>query len=228
MGFSGGQSSGASSGSSYGYNQSLAQSMQGVWGPQVGQLVSMYGQAGALANQQQQTVPVAAKALSSQVQPAAQFGLNQMQQFANPNSALAQRQTADLADTVGTQFNRTIMPGITSAAGLGGNIGGSRQALAQGVAAGDAARAISSGATDFFTNVYNQAGQAAQALPGMAAGVYNLGMQPFQSAWAPLSSMAGILGGPTVLSQSQARSQAENASWQKSQNEGWQGGFNLW
>jgi hypothetical protein len=45
-------------------------------------------------------VPGAAQQLSGQVQPAAQFGLNQMTQFANPNSALAKRQTADPADTV--------------------------------------------------------------------------------------------------------------------------------
>jgi hypothetical protein len=228
MGMSGGTSSGSSSGASYGYNTSLAQSMQNIWGPQAGALAGMFGQATNLANQQQGQVPAAAFGLNGKVQPAAQYGLNQMRQFANPNSALARRQTADLADTVGTEFNRTIMPGINSAAGLGGNIGGSRQALAQGVAAGDAARAISSGATDFFTNAYNQAGNAAAQLPGMAAGVYNLGMQPFQSAWAPLSSLAGILGGPTVLNRSQAMSQQQNWANQQSTNKSSQFGFNLW
>lgn len=228
MGLSGSQQSSSSTGSSYGYNQSLAQSAQGVWGPQAGALADMYGKASGLANSQASQVPAAATRLAGKVTPQAQYGLNQMQQFANPNSALAQRQTADLASTVGDQFKRQIMPGIQSAAGLGGNIGGSRQALAQGVAAGDAAKAISSGATDFFSNAYNQAASAAQALPGMAQSVYNLGMQPFQAAWAPLSSMAGILGGPTVLNKSLAQSVGQNMSSQASQGSGWQGGFNLW
>jgi hypothetical protein len=228
MGLSGGTSSGSSSGASYGYNTSLAQSMQNIWGPQAGALAGMFGQATNLANQQQGQVPAAARTQGARVQPAAQSGLDQMRQFANPNSALVQRQTADLADTVGTEFNRTIMPGLNSAAGLGGNIGGSRDALARGVAAGDAARAISTGATDFFSHAFDMAGNAAAQLPGMAAGVYNLGMQPFQSAWAPLSSLAGILGGPTVLNRSQAMSGAENWANQQSTNKSSQFGFNLW
>jgi hypothetical protein len=232
MGISGGSNQSSSSGSAYGYNQSLAQSLsqQGVWAPQAQQLAGMYGQAGQLASAQQATVPGAAAAQSGQVMPAARFGLTQMQQFANPNSDLAQRQTAALADTVGQQFGRTILPQITSSAGLGGNIGGSREALAKGVAAGDAAQAISSGATDFFSNAYNQAATAAGALPGMASQVFNLGMAPFQAAWAPLTSLAGVLGGPTVLGQSLSRAQSAAENWQQQQASasGRQFGFNLW
>jgi hypothetical protein len=224
MGMSG--SSGSSSSASYGYNTSLAQSMQDVWGPQAGGLTGLYNQAGQLQQQQQGQVAGAANQLGQQVQPAGQFGLDQMMQFANPNSQLAQQQTANLADTVGQEFGRTILPQIQSGAGLSGNIGGSRQKLAQGVAAGDAARQISQGATDFFSNAYNQAGQAAGALPGMASSVFNLGMQPFQAAWAPLSSLAGILGGPTVLNRSQALSQGEQSARSTGKQKSF--GFNLW
>jgi hypothetical protein len=96
------------------------------------------------------------------------------------------------------------------------------------VAGGDAAQAISSGATDFFSNAYSMAGQAASQLPGMASNVFNLGMQPFQAAWAPLSAMAGIMGGPTTLNRSQAMNQSENWAQASSQGARRQFGFNLW
>jgi hypothetical protein len=228
MGMSGGTSSQSSDSNSYGYNQSLAQSMQNVWGPQGQALESLFGQAGNLQRQQQGTVPGAAQRLGNQVNPAANFGLEQMRQFANPNSALAQRQTALLGESVGKEFGRSVLPQIQSGAGLGGNIGGSRQALAQGVAAGDAAQAISSGATDFFANAYNQAQGAAGALPGMAGQVFNLGMQPFQAQWAPMTALSGILGGPTVLNRSQAMNQGEDWAQSQSRGKSRQFGFNLW
>ena len=215
-----------SSSNSYGYNKSLAQSMQDIWAPQGKQLESMYSGAGTLARTQAPQVAARAGELGRQVQPAGAFGLEQMMQFANPNSDLARRQTADLADTVGTEFGRSIVPQIQSSAGLGGNIGGSRAALAKGVAAGDAARAISSGATDFFANAYNMAGQAASQLPQMAGQVFNLGMQPFQAQWAPFSALAGILGGPQALSRSQAATMGEQFAESHGEQSGF--GFNLW
>lgn len=224
MGISGGSTK--SEGSSYGYQQSLAQSMQNIWGAQANPLQQMFGDATGLSNRQQAQIGPAANRNLAAVMPAARAGLADMMQFANPNSDLVHRQTADLADTVGTEFGRTILPQLRSGAGIGGNMGGSREALSRGVAAGDAARAISSGATDFFSNAYNTAASSAAQLPGMAANVFNLGMAPFQAAWAPLTSLAGVLGSPTVLNRSQAMSQGENSSQQTSS--GHQFGFNLW
>ncbi len=220
MGMSGGSQS--SSGWGYGYN--AAQSLQDIWKPQANALKGMYGQATGLANEQMGQVGAAANRLVGQTMPGAQFGLSQMQQFANPNSQLAQEQTANLANTVGTEFNRAIMPSIRSGAGIGGNMGGSREALAKGVAAGDAARAISEGGTNFFANAYNQAANAASQLPAMAGQVFNLGMTPFQAQWAPLQSLASILGGPTTLT----KSQAGGENWQQQQSSGKQFGFSLW
>lgn len=232
MGMSSGSSNNQSSstGSAYNYNQSLAQSAQDVWGAQVAPLTNMYNQATGLANSQAGQVGPAAQRLAGQVMPGANFGLSQMMQFANPNSALAQQQTANLANTIGDQFNRTILPGIRTGAGIGGNIGGSREALAKGVAAGDAARAISEGGTNFYANAYNQAAQAASQLPAMAGQIYNLGMSPFSAQWAPLQSLAGILGGPTALSRSQAYSQGEGMQASQSQSSGSMRQFqaNLW
>jgi hypothetical protein len=109
-------------------------------------------------------------------------------------------------------------------------MGGSREALAKGVAAGDAAQAISQGATDFYGAQYGLAQQAAGALPGMAGAVANLGMMPLQAQWMPWQAQQGILGGPAVLnrsnslSESLARSQGENMQYGQSS----QMGFNLW
>ena len=224
MGFSSGSSS--SNSSSYGYNQSLAESIQNGWGPQAGPLSNMYQAAGDLAGRQAPAVAARAGQLNRQVMPGAMQGFNLMQQYATPNSDLLRRQTADLADVVGTEFGRTIMPQIRSGAGVGGNMGGSREALARGVAAGDAASAISRGATDLFANAWNTGSQAASMLPGMAGDVSNLGMMPFQAAGAPWSSLAGVLGGPTTLSRSRARSVGEQAS--QSVGKSSQFGFNIW
>lgn len=229
MGFSSGSSSNNSSGSSYGYNTSLAQSMQSAWAPQAAALTGMYSDAASLAARQGAQVPGQSRNLLAQTMPAAQQGLAQMQQFANPNSALAAQQTANLAATVGQQFNQQVLPGIRSGAGIGGNMGGSREALAKGVAAGDAARAISEGGTNFYANAYNQAQNAASQLPAMAGQVFNLGMTPFQAAWAPLQSLGATLGvGPTTLSRSQAMSEAQNWAQQQAQGKSSQFGFQLW
>lgn len=244
MGMSGGTSSQSSSG--YGYNQSLAQSVNGqsIWGPQAQQLTNLYGQAQGLMGQQQGQVGAAANKFSQQGVQASQAGLNSLQgianmqgplsQYAQPNSALAQQQLGNATADITQNFQRNIMPGITSGAGLTGNIGGSRQALAQGVAAGDAASAIGKAGTDIYSNMWNTGAQAAAGLtdaasqaagmiPSAAQGLYNLGMSPFQAAWAPLTSMAGILGGPQALSY--GLSQAQSAGEQSQQSKGKSGNF---
>ena len=59
---------------------------------------------------------------------------------------------------------------------------------------------------------------AAGQLPGAAGQYYNMTMQPYQAAWAPYMTMAGILGGPTALSGSQGISMGEN--WNTQQQKG--------
>lgn len=252
MGISGGSTN--SNQSSYGYNSSLAQSVnastQNIWGPQAGALTSLYGQAGNLANTQQGQVGAAANNLAQPGVAASQGALSNLQGianmqgplagYANPNSDLARQQLANATSDITQNFQRNILPSITSGAGLVGGIGGSRQALAQGVAGGDAASAISKAGTDIYNNIYNTGAQAAagltdaassaaSAIPGMAQGIYNLGMSPFQAQWAPLTSLAGILGGPTALGQSYGLSQAQSIGEQASQamSKGKQFGFSF-
>lgn len=255
MGASGGSNSGSSSSSGYGYNQSLAQSVNqstsDVWAPQAANLQNLYGQAGALAGQQGNAGQVA-QGLVDRNMGAVQGGIGALQDlangggplanYANPNGDLARRMLDDASGAIGENFNRNILPGITSAAGQVGGIGGSREALARGVAAGDAANAIGRAATDIYGQQYALGAQAAagltdarlsaaQALPGAAAGAVNLGMQPYAASWAPLTSLANILGGPTVLGQSAGMSiaQGQSENWQsaKSTQKGSQWGFSL-
>lgn len=242
MGMSAGSSNQSSN--SYGYNSSLAQSMnastQNVWGPQGNALQGLYGQAQQLAGQQG-NVGQAAAGLANPGVAAGRGALSSLSnianmggplaRYANPNSGLASQLLGNATSDITQNFQRNILPSITSGAGLVGGIGGSRQALAQGVAGGDAANAISKAGTDIYNNIWNTgaqaaagltdaASQAASAIPGMAQGIYNLGMSPFQARWAPLTSLAGILGGPTVLGSSYGLSQAQSLGEQLSKGQG--------
>jgi hypothetical protein len=248
MGMSGGSSNQSSSG--YGYNQSLAQSVNGqqVWQPQAQALTGLYGQAQNLANQQQGQVGATAQGLANTGTAASQGGLSALSgianmqgplaQYANPNSDLARQQLASATGDIQQNFLRNIMPGITSGAGLTGNIGGSRQAIAQGLAGGDAANAIAKAGTDIYSNMWNTGAQAAAGLtdaasqaagmiPQAAQGLYNLGMSPFQAQWAPLTSLAGILGGPTALSYGLSQAQSMGEQSQQSTGKSSQFGFSF-
>ena len=243
MGFSGGSSNQSSN--SYGYNSSLAQSMnastQNVWGPQAQALQGLYGQAGQLMGQQQGQVGTAANALAQPGVAASRGALNALggianmqgplAQYAQPNSALAKQQLGNATADITQNFQRNILPSITQGAGLTGNIGGSRMALAQGTAAGDAAQAIGKAGTDIYSNMYqtgaqaaagltDAASQAAGMIPAAAQGLYNLGMSPFQAHSTPITCMAGILGGPTTLGQSYGLSQAQSIGEQLARGQG--------
>ena len=92
------------------------------------------------------------------------------------NNDLTQRQIGDLADTVGENFNRVIMPSINQGATGAGQFGSSRQGVAQGIAAGDAANAISRGATQALLGGQQTALQA----QSMAPSSIGLGLLPSQ------------------------------------------------
>jgi hypothetical protein len=208
MGIQGGGGGGGSASRGYDYNAQLQQAMQTIWGPQAQALQNMYGGVSGLMNQQAGQIGGAAQQAANQALPYS--GLQQLAQYATPNNDLAQQQLSQYSQQVGQEFGRNIMPQLRTGAGIGGNMGGSREALAQGVAAGDASRAIAQGGTDLYAQQYGMGLQAAQALPGASAGYYNLAMQPYQAQWAPYTAAAGIFGGPTALQASQSFGLGEN------------------
>lgn len=134
------------------------------------------------------------------------------------STALRDAQIGQLGSDLGNFLQTNVLPAIgRDAVGVGG-FGGGRQQVAEGVAAGDIARAFTSGATDIYNNSENQRLQAAMAqgnlqTQGAMAGLgglnslFGLQASPFQAQMNPLLSYASILGGPTVLSQNRSRSQ---------------------
>lgn len=128
---------------------------------------------------------------------------------------------AGLTD-ITNNFNRNIMPGISGNASLTNTSGGSRQGIAEGLAASDANQQ----ATDFVNQMYSQnfqqmldsmlgantqlgglqsqANAAQQGAIGQSTQMAALGTTPEMSAWmqqmAPYMALSGIYGSPTVLS----------------------------
>jgi hypothetical protein len=247
MGISGGSSSGKSESAGYGYSSSLANSVnaaqntssQNVWGAQAPALGNLYQQAQDKAGQGVDAGSAGAMATGIGALSKLAGGTTPLDQFATPNSALAQQQLGAAATQIGNQFNRVVLPGLTSSAGVAGALGGSRDMLARGLAASDAQQQIADAGTSIYSNMWNSAASAAagktdamlsagQALPGAA-------LQNFGLSWAPLQQLAGILGGPTVLGQSsgnsfglsQAGSQSENWNSSKSTQSASNFGFNF-
>ena len=165
---------------------------------------------------------------ANQINQGAQTGYqNQMQGgFQNPqlqqglqnfggmqNQALGGAIQAGLGQ-INNNFNRNIMPGINAGSAMTNTSGGSRQGIAQGLAASDANQQATNFVNQMQSNnfqnmmqnqlgAYGQMGQlqgqqnaAAQGALGMSPDIANLG---FGSQFGNLNNYANILGSPTVL-----------------------------
>lgn len=220
MGMTAGSSNSNSSSSGYGYSTNMAQSVnastQNVWGGQADPLVNLYGQAQGQAAQGVDPNISAASAGGVNALSKIAGGQTPLDGFADPTSATAQGYMSNVADQLGQNFNRTILPGLQSAAGQAGALGGSRDYLARGVAASDVqgqvANAAWGNAAQAAAGKTDAMLSAGQALPGAALSQYGL-------SWGPLSQLASILGGPTVLGNSAGMSQAggQSENWNASQ-----------
>lgn len=220
MGMSAGSSNGSSQSSGYGYSANMAAT--NVWGAQQPGLENLYSSA------QKQ----AAKGVDSSISGASAGGLSSLEKiaggstaldgFADPNSATAKGYMASVADDVGQNFNRVILPGLKSAAGVAGAYGGSRDYLARGVAASDAQGQIANAA---WNNAASAAAGKTDAMLSAGSALPSAALSTYGLSWAPLAQLAGILGGPTVLSQAAGQSENWNAS--KSSQSSSQFGFNF-
>ena len=152
-------------------------------------------------------------------------GQTGMQQFQNQQNPALNNAINTGLDQMSQNFQRNIMPGINTGSALSNTSGGSRQGVAQALAANDA----NSQASNFINqmqsqnfnqmqgrnlqaqnmgnqaqmqafqglNQFNQASNTAQAnAMGQAPSLSNLG---FGSQYGNLQNLSGILGGPTVL-----------------------------
>jgi hypothetical protein len=229
---SAGSSNGQSSSSGYGYSTNLAQSVnsstQNVWGGQSGALTNLYGQAQGQAARGVDPSISGASAGGVGALSKIAGGTTPLDGFADPSSSAGKAMMDSIAAGVGDKFNKVILPGLTSAAGQAGALGGSRDGLAKGVAASDAQSQIMQAA-------YGQAAQAAagktDAMLSAGTALPSAALQQYGLSWAPLGQLAGILGGPTVLGNSmgvsQAGGQSENWNSSKSSQSASNFGFNF-
>ena len=234
-------------GSLFGLSQGLQgqgqQFLGGLQGTQ--QQLGQFGQAGF---GQGQAGIDALTGIAQGTNPAAQ-ALQQQAQGQNP---FLQQQIGQLGEDVTRQFERGISATNLEAVG-GGQLGGGRQGVAQGLLGESATRQFAQGATALRNQDLNRQFQAssqllqqqgfagaqlgglgqqqglgnqASALQGFLGqgqlglgglgqlqGQFNLGFSPFQAEFSPLQSLAGIIGGPTVLSQGQSTGSSKGSSF---------------
>ncbi len=130
---------------------------------------------------------------------------------------------SDYGADIARNLAENILPELRSGGVAAGAPGGSRAYIAQGMAAEGAQREFARGAnqmrladlaqTDALAGQYaGQQMMAASGLAGLAEPAYNLGMAPYSAAWMPALNYANVLGPPTVLSESEGKSDEWNFS----------------
>lgn len=186
---------------------------------------SLFGKASGATDIAAQQVPglqdAASQLFSGGINFLGQLGGNAGTDYLNnrvtgPDQA-AQAQIGALGQSLGDFFNEKLLPGITGSSVATGTLGGSRQAVAQSLAAKQVAGQFTSGAAQIFGQSQAQRDAAATALGaqttqnaatgisslgslfGLAQGGANAGLSPYMA-------LAQILGGPTVLTQSEGQS----------------------
>jgi hypothetical protein len=139
--------------------------------------------------------------------------------------AAADAQIGALGSSLGRFFNEQLAPGITSRGVSTGTLGGSRQSVSLGKAAGEVGERFSTGVAQILansqagrdaaagmlsSNSINAAGTGLSALPsvlGLAGAGLNAGLSPYLS-------LSQILGAPTVLTQGQSSQASQSSSQQ--------------
>ena len=217
-------------GGSLGKNKSTStQNPAKVWEAQDPYLQDLYQKAATLTSRtpyfgpQRQITSGAMQGYQNQLgggfqDPSLQQNLQGLGSGQYQNQALGGAIQAGLGD-INRNFQRNIMPGINTGAAMTNTSGGSRQGIAQGLAAGEANRQ----AGDFVNRMYSENfGQMLNSMLGanqqlgglqnmqnlaqtgamqMAPSLSGMGINQQLAQYAPLQTYADILGGPTVLGQ---------------------------
>lgn len=114
---------------------------------------------------------------------------------------LLRQQIAQRQFGVTENLQENLLPTIGGTAQAAGQVGSSRQGVAEGIALRDASRQQQNIATDLT----GQAQQRQLQALGFAPSVGNLGFQPLQN-------LGGLVGGPTVLSRGGGQGQGTSNS----------------
>ena len=157
-------------------------------------------------------------------------GTGFLEQRLNQANPFLNQQIAQLGQDIGEQFQQSILPGIRGSAQQVGAYGGSRQGVAEGLAAQGAQDAFAQQAANLrFQDVglrqaaagqLQSAGLQQQGLQAAAAntglgnlgGLMNLGMSPFGAQFGPLAQFAQLLGPANILNRTQSYGQSTGQS----------------
>lgn len=152
------------------------------------------------------------------------------------NDSVLNSQISQLRDESGRLFSEQLNPAITSRAVAGGTLGGGRQGVAQGQAIGDTERAFMEGVTQLQTQNQARKDTAAATIASNSLGAATTGLGALPSMLDILtqgnnaelgvySDLSGIIGGPTVLSQSQSESSTFGSSIQEALSQAFSSSF---
>ncbi len=130
---------------------------------------------------------------------------------------------AALGEDLGQFFNEQLLPGITSEAVGGGQLGGGRQGVAQGKAIESVGREFRRGSLEIRNQDLRERSDAArtlsaQKLSASQAGLtgvktqFDLANAATLTPFSPFLTLAQILGSPTVLGESQSSSKSQSLS----------------
>lgn len=175
-----------------------------VWDPQAQALSGLYRQAGAqlpLAQAGIRDLTFGNESgpglLNQGLGMAGQLGL--LGQIGNP---FVMNQIGQLGNQLGAFWQNQIQSGIRSDFTGLGQLGSSRQAVAEGLATDSLFRNFAAGATDLLGGSSQLALQANMAGLDSLGGLQSLGLGGY---FGPMATLAGIYGNPTVLNNSQSR-----------------------
>lgn len=149
-----------------------------------------------VANQNAQTFADPLQGLGVNLTQQGQGFLGNLGQMGQAGNPFAMGQINQLGQQLGTVFNQQVLPGIQSTFGQSGTLGGDRQALAMGQAAGQFGQAFTGGALDILGNSAQLALNANQAGLGGLGNVFGMGNA---ATFGSLPGLASLLGPPTVL-----------------------------
>ncbi len=177
-----------------GSSKSRSRNEQNVWQNQAPYLQDLFQQGQQnLPNARQRTEQLMGEAMPV------------WQGMLNPNLNPYARQMAQTGlDQMNQNFSENVLPNIQRQAIGGMNLGGSRQGIAEGMAA----QGLQEQQAKYLNNFYGGQYQADQQRALQA-----LGMLPAlqQMNWADLQGYAGLIGSPTTLGRGRSNSKAWHA-----------------
>lgn len=179
---------------SYGQQKQDSSSQQSVWGDQAPYLKDLYARGSSMAGAPAPTFDPGTygawqSALSGQINPTTGQVID------------------DATREMGLDFQRNVMPGIRRSAVGAGAAGGGREGIAEGLAAGEAARSINATRASMTNDALTAARQERTAALGLSPSLMSL---QASLPWANLSQFSQILGSPVVLGSSESSGRGYN------------------